>query len=354
MAVRAIRLNSKEAFKGTHLEIDGQTVTTPKGSVRTVRGCRCKRSRCLKKYCECYGVGLKCGENCICEDCQNGNEFGGPSAVAKKMKSGGKSKAKTKRAPAPASGALTLEKVRREQAAQQQQKQSAKTTHPPVLHKPHFKAQPAAVGPAATKPAADGKPLQSRRPPLSVHIPPRAPEVPPVQRGDLAWGMTPLGNAGKSTPLGSAGAAGWDLRHEMAWQMLDRENSGFAPTPLGGLGSGLQRDREMSGLPLWQSAQWGADGSSARGSMRSPGLGLGPGLCDSPKMGIGPVTPRSPFQPLPPTAGSQAQQDALPSPSVAIFSTAEGMLPQLTRGVSGLSALDHSEVLSFSAGPFGV
>ena len=78
-----------QAFKGTDLEIDGQTVTTPKGSVRTVRGCRCKRSRCLRKYCECYGVGLKCGENCICEDCQNGNEFGGPSGVAKKMKSAG-------------------------------------------------------------------------------------------------------------------------------------------------------------------------------------------------------------------------------------------------------------------------
>ena len=74
-----------QAYKGTHMEIDGQTVTTPKGSVGTVHGCRCKRSRCLKKYCACYGVGLKCGENCICEDCQNGN------------------------APAPASGALTLE-----------------------------------------------------------------------------------------------------------------------------------------------------------------------------------------------------------------------------------------------------
>lgn len=60
IAVRAIRLNSKEAFKGTDLTYDGQTVTTPRGSVKQVRGCRCRRSKCLKKYCECFGVGLKC------------------------------------------------------------------------------------------------------------------------------------------------------------------------------------------------------------------------------------------------------------------------------------------------------
>jgi ubiquitin-conjugating enzyme (huntingtin interacting protein 2) len=76
MAVRAIRLNSKDAFKGTDLVIEDQSVTTSKGTVKTVRGCRCKRSNCVKKYCECFGAGLKCGDNCICEDCQNGNELG--------------------------------------------------------------------------------------------------------------------------------------------------------------------------------------------------------------------------------------------------------------------------------------
>ena len=35
------------------------------------RGCHCKRSDCLKKYCECFKAGRECTEHCACEGCKN-------------------------------------------------------------------------------------------------------------------------------------------------------------------------------------------------------------------------------------------------------------------------------------------
>lgn len=34
-------------------------------------GCHCVKSRCLKKYCECFEAGIYCGKKCKCSDCQN-------------------------------------------------------------------------------------------------------------------------------------------------------------------------------------------------------------------------------------------------------------------------------------------
>jgi len=38
-------------------------------------GCTCKKTRCLKLYCQCFGVKLYCGPNCRCFQCFNVRRF---------------------------------------------------------------------------------------------------------------------------------------------------------------------------------------------------------------------------------------------------------------------------------------
>lgn len=54
-------------------------------------GCNCKKSQCLKKYCECYEGDAFCGDNCKCISCLNyeGSEGLESARSVKMRKSGG-------------------------------------------------------------------------------------------------------------------------------------------------------------------------------------------------------------------------------------------------------------------------
>ncbi len=52
------------------------------------KGCNCKKTKCLKKYCECYNLKIACNSSCNCERCENGayGPFGemNPANIEKK------------------------------------------------------------------------------------------------------------------------------------------------------------------------------------------------------------------------------------------------------------------------------
>jgi len=65
-----------------------------KGKAKVSIGCRCSFSGCVKRYCECYSLGGRCGEKCRCVGCKNDGREEGKKELrsGKKARGGGKGK----------------------------------------------------------------------------------------------------------------------------------------------------------------------------------------------------------------------------------------------------------------------
>ena len=59
-AIKVYMIKSPIAFNKINIDINNIT-------------CNCKKSNCLKNYCECFQFGLKCSHNCGCVGCKNRN-----------------------------------------------------------------------------------------------------------------------------------------------------------------------------------------------------------------------------------------------------------------------------------------
>lgn len=67
-AIRSVLDRNPNAFRPKIKSFVGQAER------QHTKGCNCKRSGCLKNYCECFEARIACSQNCKCVGCRNMDE----------------------------------------------------------------------------------------------------------------------------------------------------------------------------------------------------------------------------------------------------------------------------------------
>jgi len=75
-ARKIILERNPQAFDIRHYPTNPSALSPPNSPSK--QGCKCRRSFCLKKYCECFNHGMKCNGECRCVNCRNQANPGTP------------------------------------------------------------------------------------------------------------------------------------------------------------------------------------------------------------------------------------------------------------------------------------